>query len=277
MPALLAISLCAVPAGAIQRGYAPVNGLQLYYEIHGKPAKDGVPLVLLHGGGSNIETSFGKLIPVLSRTRRVIAFEQQGHGRTADVDRPFSFAQSADDTVALLEHMHIAKADFLGYSNGGQIALEIALRHPEVVRSLIVQSAFFSRDGADPGFWQGFDHAKLDDMPLELQKAYLATAPHPEQLPSFFAKSVQRMREFKGWTPAQLQTIRAPTLLVLGDRDIVRVEHAVQMQHLLTDTRLAVLPAADHLAMTDRAADVALMVDEFLLGGVKASPDSRRE
>ncbi len=264
MPALLAISLCALPAGAIQRGYAPVNGLQLYYEIHGKPAKDGAPLVLLHGGGSNIETSFGKLLPLLSRTRQVIAFDQQGHGRTADVDRPFSFAQSADDAVALLEHLHVAKADFLGYSNGGQIALEIALRHPEVVRSLIVQSAFFSRDGTDPGFWQGFDHAKLDDMPAELKKAYLATAPHPEQLPSFFAKSVQRMREFKGWTPAQIQSIRAPTLLLLGDRDIVRVEHAAQMQHLLPDARLAVLPATDHMAMPERAADVARIVGEFL-------------
>src|SRR6202023_1284243 len=110
------------------------------------------------------------------------------------------------------------------YSNGGHIALEIALRHPEVVRSLILQSAFFSRDGTDPRFWQGFDHAKLDEMPLDLRKAYLATAPHPEQLPSFFAKSVQRMRDFKGWTPAQLQTIRRPTLLIVGDRDIVRVE-----------------------------------------------------
>ena len=248
--------------------YAPVNGLQLYYEIHGAPAKDGVPLVLLHGGGSTIGTSFGKLVPLVSKTRQVIAFEQQGHGHTADVDRPFSFEQSAEDAVALLRHLHVAKADFLGYSNGGHIALEIALRHPEAVRSLIIESAFFSRDGTDPGFWQGFDDAKLDDMPLDLRKAYLATAPHPEQLPSFFAKSVQRMREFKGWTPAQLGTIRAPTLLVLGDRDIVRVEHAARMQHLLPDARLAVLPAADHLAVTDRAAEVAAMVEEFLAGGV---------
>jgi pimeloyl-ACP methyl ester carboxylesterase len=245
---------------------APVNGLQLYYDIHGAPAKDGVPLVLLHGGGSTIGTSFGKLIPLVSKTRQVIAFEQQGHGHTADVDRPFSFEQSAEDAVALLRHLRVAKADFLGYSNGGHIALEIALRHPEVVRSLVIESAFFSRDGTDPQFWQGFDHAKLDDMPLDLRKAYLATAPHPEQLPSFFAKSVQRMREFKGWTPAQLRTIRAPTLLVLGDRDIVRVEHAAQMQHLLPDARLAVLPAADHLAMTERAAEVAAMVDDFLRG-----------
>ena len=167
--------------------------------------------------------------------------------------------------MALLRHLKVVKADFLGYSNGGHIALQIALTHPEVVRSLILESVMFSRDGTDPQFWQGFDHAKLDDMPLVLKKAYLATAPHPEQLPSFFAKSVQRMREFKGWTPAQIQSIRAPTLLVVGDRDTVHLEHAVQMQHLLPDARLAVLPATDHLAMPDRAADVAPMLDEFLL------------
>ena len=282
MRTLLAVTLgwmsltLAAPAGAVKRGYAPVNGLQVYYEIHGDPAKNGVPLVLLHGGGSTIETSFGKLIPLASKARQVIAFEQQGHGHTADVGRPFSFEQSAEDAVALLRYLHVAKADFLGYSNGGHIALEIALRHPEVVRSLVLESVFFSRDGTEPGFWQGFDHAKLDDMPLELKKAYLATAPHPEQLPSFFAKSVQRMREFKDWTPAQMQTIRAPTFLIAGDRDIVRVEHAAQMQHLLPDARLAVLPAADHLAMPERAADVARMVDEFLLHGVDATPDSRR-
>jgi len=256
--------LIAPAAGAVERGYAPVNGLKLYYEVHGKPAKDGVPLVVLHGGGSTIETSFGKLLPLVSKSRRVIAFEQQGHGHTADVDRPFSFAQSADDAVALLRHLHVEKADFLGYSNGGHIALEITLRHPEIVRSLVLESVMVSRDGTDPQFWGGFEHATLDEMPAELKKAYLATAPHPEQLPSFFTKSVQRMREFKGWTPAQLKTIRAPTLLVLGDRDIVRVEHAVQMQHLLPDARLAVLPATDHLGMTDRAAEMAAMLDEFL-------------
>ena len=245
-------------------GYAPVNGLHLYYEIQGEPARDGVPLVLLHGGGSTIDTSFGKLLPLVRRTRQVIAFEQQGHGRTADVDRSFSFAQSAEDAVALLEFLHVAKADFFGYSNGGQIALEIALRHPQVVRSLVLESVFYSREGTDPQFWKGFDHARLEDMPPELKRAYLATAPHPDQLPTFFAKSVQRMRDFKGWTPAQLQAIRAPTLLLLGDRDIVRVEHAAQMQRLLPDARLAVLPGTDHLAITQRAPLISLLLDGFL-------------
>jgi pimeloyl-ACP methyl ester carboxylesterase len=256
----------APAAGAVERGYASVNGLKLYYEVHGKPAKDGVPLVVLHGGGSTLETSFGKLIPLVSKSRQVIAFEQQGHGHTADVDRPFSFAQSADDALALLRHLHVEKADFLGYSNGGHITLEIALRHPEMVRSLVLESVMASRDGTDPRFWEGFEHATLDQMPPDLKKAYLTTAPQPERLPSFFAKSVQRMREFKGWTPAQLKTIRAPTLLVLGDRDIVRVEHAAKMQHLLPDARLAVLPATDHLAMTDRADELAPMLEQFLPG-----------
>jgi pimeloyl-ACP methyl ester carboxylesterase len=254
------------PARAIERGTAPVSGLHIYYEIHGSREKNGVPLVVLHGGGSTIETSFGKLLPFLSKTRRVIAFEQQGHGHTADVDRPFSFEQSAADAVALLRHLHVAKADFLGYSNGGHIALQIALSHPQVVRALVLESVMFSRDGTDPGFWQSFDHATIDDMPADLKQAYLATAPHPEQLPIFFAKSVQRMREFKGWTPEQIRSIAQPTLLVLGDRDIVRVEHAVRMQHLLQRASLAVLPATDHLAIPERASLVAPLVEEFLNG-----------
>ena len=266
MPRLFVLAglALAAPAPAATHGYAPVNGLQLYYEVHGKAAEGAVPLVLLHGGGSTIETSFGKLIPLLSRSRQVIAFEQQGHGHTADVDRPFSFQQSADDTAALLRHLRVAKADFFGYSNGGQIALEIALRHPELVRSLVLQSTFYSREGTDARFWEGFEHAKLEEMPAELRQAYLATAPHPEQLQSFFEKSVQRMRDFKGWTPAQIESIRAPVLIVIGDRDVVRVEHGAAMQRLFPDARLLVLPATDHMKMTQSAAAVAPMVEAFL-------------
>jgi pimeloyl-ACP methyl ester carboxylesterase len=119
--------------------YAPINGLQMYYEIHGQPAGDRVPLLLLHGGGSTIETSSATLLPLLSKERPVIAFEQQGHGRTADVDRPFSFAQSASDAVALLRYLKVPKADLFGYSNGGHIALQVALDHPEIVRKLITR------------------------------------------------------------------------------------------------------------------------------------------
>jgi len=260
--------MATVPATTLTTSaYAPVNGVSLYYEVHGQPRPGAVPLVLLHGGGSTIETSFGKLLPLLSKDRQVIAFEQQGHGHTADVrDRPFSFRQSADDAAALLRHLQLEKADFFGYSNGGHIALEIALHHPGVVRALVLQSMMYSREGCDPAFWAGFKDAKLADMPRELQDAYLETAAHPEELPVFFRKSVERMRGFEGWTDEQIRSIKAPALIVLGDRDIVLVDHAARMQRLLPDAQLAVVPGADHMTIVSRADEVAALVQRFLAG-----------
>jgi pimeloyl-ACP methyl ester carboxylesterase len=258
------LAAAAVIASPVQTGYAPVDGLRMYYEIHGRTGSARAPLVLLHGGGSTIQTSFAKLLPLLSRQRQIIAFEQQGHGHTADVDRPFSFEQSAEDAAALLRYLKIPKADLFGYSNGGHIALQVALSHPEVVRRLVLESMMYSRDGADPKFWESFDHAKLEDMPAELKQAYRTTAPHPEQLPVFFEKSVERMRNFKGWSPEQIKSVKQPVLLLLGDRDIVRIEHAAEMQKLLPDARLAVLPETDHMRIVDRAELVAALVGEFL-------------
>src|SRR5512141_941879 len=141
---------CATAASrqspSVKSGYAPVNGLKMYYEVHGHADGKIPPLVLLHGGGSTIQTSFGKVLPALARNRQVIAFEQQGHGHTADIaDRPFTFEQSADDTAELLRQLHIDKADFCGYSNGGQIALQIAIRHPNLIRKLVLVSTFYRR------------------------------------------------------------------------------------------------------------------------------------
>jgi len=249
---------------AFQSGYAQVNGLKMYYEIHGSDTRGSAPLILLHGGGSTIETTFGKMLPALAKDRQVIAFEQQGHGHTADIDRPFTFEQSAEDTVALLRHLKIGKADFFGYSNGGHIALEIALRHPDVVRKLVFESIMIEREGSGPGFWASFMHAKLEDMPLELREAYLKAAPHPEDLPVFFAKSVQRMRDFKGWTPQEVQSIEAPTLIIIGDHDIVRPEHAVMMFRLIPNARLAILPDTDHMTIVKRSELLLPMVGAFL-------------
>jgi pimeloyl-ACP methyl ester carboxylesterase len=244
----------------VKTGYAPVNGLQLYYEIRGA----GQPLVLLHGGGSTINTSFGPMLAALAKTRMVIAFDQQGHGRTADVDRPFSFRQSADDALALIQFLKIDKADFMGYSNGGHIAIQIALSYPESVRRLIIESAMFSREGGDPSFWESFRNAKLDTMPSELRQAYLAEAPHPENLQSFFDKSVQRMLNFKGWSTDEIRSIQAPTLILLGDRDIVRLEHAVEMFRLLPRVQLAILPNTDHMQIVKRADWTVPLLEAFL-------------
>lgn len=252
--------------------YAEIDGLHLYYEVHGASRDGAPPLVLLHGGGSTIQTSFGTLLPLLARTRRVIAFEQQGHGHTDDApDRPFSFAQSARDAVALLRFLRVERADLLGYSNGGHIAIQLALDHPELVSRLVVMSAMTSRDGSDPQFWESFPHATIDQMPRELQDAYLAAAPHPEELPTFFAKSVKRMLEFQGWPPEQLKAIRAPTLLLLGDRDVVRPEHAVWLYRWLPDARLCILPDTDHMAIVRRADVVYPLVEAFLAGGSAAA------
>ncbi len=261
---LFLIASCAARTAVIQRGYAPVNGLSMYYEIHGSDVEGRPPLVLLHGGGSTISTSFGKLLPDLSKDRRIIAIEQQGHGHTADIDRPFSFTQSADDTIALLRYLHVEKADFFGYSNGGHIAIEIALRHPEFVRKLVIESAMFSRDGSNPAFWESFHHAKLEDMPSELREAYLKTAPRSGDLPSFFAKSVERMLDFKGWSPEEIHSISALALVIIGDHDIVRPEHAVLMFHLLPNAELAILPNTNHMTIVNRADWIVSMVGTFL-------------
>ncbi len=261
---LLALGCASTPDGAVRSGYAPVNGLLMYYEIHGDADAAGAPLLLLHGGGSTIGTSFGKLLARFSKVRRIIAVEQQGHGHTADVDRPFSFTQSADDTAALLRFLRVDRADVLGYSNGGHIALEIALRHPALVRKLILESAMVGRDGSDPQFWEMFKTAKREEMPPELQDAYRKTSPHPERLQSFFEKSVKRMLDFKGWTPEQLKAIQAPTLILAGDHDIVRPEHLVQMFRQIPNAQLAVLPGTDHMTIVARADLVVPVVEAFL-------------
>src|SRR6476660_6064433 len=129
-----------------QSGYAPVNGLKMYYEVYGS----GKPLVLLHGAFNTIDMAFGMLIPELSKTRQVIAVEMQGHGRTADIDRPFSFESLADDVAALLKYLKIDSADIFGYSMGGVTAWQIAIRHPEVVRRLIITSAVYKYEGWTP-------------------------------------------------------------------------------------------------------------------------------
>ena len=252
----------ATPAST---GYAPVNGLQLYYEIHG-PANPGQPpLVLLHGGGDTIETSFGQILPVLARTRRVIAFEQQGFGHTADIaDRPFTFEQSADDTAALLAHLHIDRADLLGFSNGGTIALQATIRHPRVVRKIVAVSTFFSRDGGAPAFWESMKHVRPEMMPPELRAAYLKVAPHPENFESFFYKCAHRMRDFRDIPDDTLRAITALALVVCGDADVVRPEHAVALSRLLPHARLAILPGTDHMAMMARTDWLVPMIVGFL-------------
>ncbi|MBE0583518.1 MAG: alpha/beta fold hydrolase [Desulfofustis sp.] len=269
----IAISNCCgsrgFPPGAIKQpvrsGYAPVNGLHMYFEIHGAAPPERLPLALLHGGGDTIKTSFGTILPELARDRQIIAFEQQGYGHTADIaNRPFSFEQSADDTAALLDYLHIEKADLFGFSNGGTIALQVAIRHPKIVRKLILASALSRRDGAYPWLWEAMAEARLENMPKELQDEYLKVAPHPENLQMFHDKAAQRMRDFKDIQAEALHGITAPALIIVGDADVIQPEHAVEMFRALPQSQLAVLPDTDHLKVTTRTEWLVPMISAFL-------------
>ena len=221
--------------------YASINGLQLYYELHGQ----GKPLVLLHGGGSTIASNYSRILPELAKTHRVIAIELQAHGHTRDIDRPLSFEQDADDVVALLQQLHIDQADFMGFSNGGTTCLQIAIRHPERVRKLVLASALYKREGMPPGFFEGMQQATIDQMPAPLKTAYLEANPDPKGLEAMFHRDVARMVAFKDIEEADIRAIQAPALVINGDTDAISPAHALQLSRSLPHARLAILPA-DH-------------------------------
>jgi len=252
--------------------YASVNGLNMYYEIHGT----GRPLVLLHGALTTIDTSFGKVLPSLAKTRQVIAIEQQAHGHTADIDRPLTYEQMADDTAALLRHIGIENADIFGYSMGGGIALQIAIRHPDLVHKLVVAAATYNSDGIYPEILAGIETLKPEDLAgSPWQEEYARTAPNPEDWPTLIDKSKQLDREFQDWPPEAIQSIKAPTLVIIGDSDVVRPEHAVEMFRLLgggvpgdvaglPNSQLAVLPGTTHVTLVERADLLLAIIPAFL-------------
>ena len=256
-----------------ESAYASVNGLDIYYETHGS----GRPLVLLHGGLSTIGTDFGQVLQPLAETRRTIGIEQQGHGHTADIDRPLTYEQMAEDTAALLRQLEVEQADFFGYSMGGGIALQIAMRHPELVRKLVPAGGTAYRpDGLYPEILEGIEHMTPEALAgSEFEKAYARTAPSPENWPALIARMKELDGGWKGWSPEDIQAIAAPTLVILGDSDIVRPEHAVELFRLLGGgvpgdlaglprAQLAVLPGTTHVGLVDRADWLISMVSEFL-------------
>jgi len=210
----------------------------MYYEIYGQ----GQPLVLLHGGGSTIGTTFGRVISELAKTRQIIAVELQGHGHTRDIDRPLSFEQDADDVHSLLKELNIEQADFIGFSNGGSTAMQVAIRHPDQVRKLIVCSSFFKREGNYPQVWNFISKGTVDLMPTQLRDAYLAINNDTKALKAMHDRDRQRMMDYKDWSEEQIRSIEAETLLVIGDVDVVKPEHAVEMYRLIPKARLSILP-----------------------------------
>lgn len=254
-------------------GYVAVHGLKMYYRMQGT----GRPLVLLHGALSNIDTDFGKLLPELAKHRQVIAVEQQAHGHTADIDRPLTYSQMADDTAELLRQLKIERADFLGYSMGGGIAVELAMGQPGMVGKLVwAGGASYSPDGLYPVIRAGAKDLKPELLAGSAwQKTYAAIAPDPNKWSALVFKIRDLDMQFGGWKSAELQAIQAPTLLIIGDSDIVRPEHVVEMFRLLGGgvagdvsglprSQLAILPGTTHVMLVDRTAWLLSMVTAFL-------------
>ena len=225
---------------SFESGYAAVNGLKMYYEIYGK----GAPLVLIHGGGSTIQTSFGRIIPEISKHRQVIAVELQAHGHTADIDRPLSFEQDADDVAGLLQQLHINKADIFGFSNGASTTLEIAIRHAELVNKIIVASTMYKKAGSYPWFWDMMSHATFEQTPQALKDAYLQINPDTNALYTMYKRDVARMQSFKDIKEDDIKAINAPAFIIIGNADVVSPEHAVEMYRRLPHAQLAILPGA---------------------------------
>lgn len=219
-------------------GYAPVNGLKMYYEIHGT----GTPLVLIHGGGSTIQTSFGKILPLLAQYYKVIAVELQAHGHTNDRDSAESFEQDADDVARLLGHLKIKKTHFLGFSNGGNTAMQIAIRHSHLVNKLVIISAFYKREGMIAGFFEGMQQASLENMPELLKIYYLQINNDQKGLQTMFNKDKERMLNFKDWKDEDLASIKNPSLIIAGDKDVVTPEHSLKMSKIIPNAQLVILP-----------------------------------
>jgi pimeloyl-ACP methyl ester carboxylesterase len=252
--------------------HAPVNGLEMYYEIHGK----GDPVVLLHGSFMTITNNWTDMIAQLSKSRQVIAVEMQGHGRTADIDRDFSYENLADDIAALLDYLKIKQVDLLGYSMGGGVAMQVAIRNPEKVRKVVSVSAVFRHDGwvreavemfprMEPGMFKG----------STIETEYKNLSPTPDKFDTFVKRAIQMDIKPYDFGAEKLRATRAPMLFIHGDADGVRLDHISEMfrlkgdeifgdMHPRSESRLAILPNTTHITLMGKLDVIVPMVNDFL-------------
>ena len=258
--------------GQTKTGYAQVNGIKMYYEIHGA----GKPMVLLHGAFNTINTAFGQIIPALSKTHQVIAVELQGHGRTQDIDRPFSFESMADDVAALLKFLKTDSADIFGYSMCGGVAQQVAIRHPALVHRLIITSSVYKYEG-----WSPETRAILPMLtpemfePTPIKQEYDKLAPDPKHWKEFINKMKKFVTTTYDFGSDKIKAIKSPTLIIIGDGDGVLPEHAVDMYRLrggsymvdfgpIHAAQLAILPGSSHISVMMQTDWLVSMIVPFL-------------
>jgi pimeloyl-ACP methyl ester carboxylesterase len=255
--------------------YANVNGLRMYYEVHGKRTSQP-PVVLIHGAFSATGTSWGELVRPLSRTRQVISVELQGHGRTADIDRPLRVEHLADDVAALLDEIRVERADLWGYSLGASVALHVGLAHPEKVHKLVLQSVAINNAGYHPGHQEAMEQVQpemLHGSPFHQE--YLDLAPNPEDFDTLVEKVKDMVRHTVDVPADAVRAMDVPVLTVMGDSDIFRPEHAVEIFRAtgggvngdvagLPESQLAILPGTSHIGTSQKARLLLTIAPEFL-------------
>jgi len=254
-------------------GYAPVNGLKMYYEIHGS----GESVVLLHGAFMSISGDWNEFVSELSKTRKVVAIEMQGHGRTADINRDITYENLSDDVAVLLDYLKIPNADIIGYSLGGGVAIECAIRHPEKVRKVVSISAPFRRDGwvkEANDFWPTLTWEIFKGTPMEAE--YKMLSPTPDKFPDFVNHIKATALKPYDFGADKLKATKAPMLFIFGDADGVRLDHIAEMYRLKgggnihgdmqprSASRLAILPDTTHVTLMNRMTTIVPMVNDFL-------------
>jgi pimeloyl-ACP methyl ester carboxylesterase len=264
-----------------ESGYADVNGLKLYYEVYG----EGKPIVMVHGSFMSIPLNWSHIIPLLAKDRKVIVTEMQGHGRTKDISRPLSFEGMADDVSGLLKHLKIDSADVLGYSMGGGVAFQVAVRHPEQVRRLVILSGVYAHDGWWPDAEASFATFTAEMFEgTAIKKQYDSLGNDPAHFPEFVKRVMSIDVERYDWS-SEVKKIEAPIFMALGDADGVRYEHALELFvakgggkmgefHGMPKSRLAILPGTTHIGMIKRTDLLIPMITDFLDSDLNEVPPS---
>lgn len=263
----------------VKTGYVHVNGMKMYYEIHGTGTTASMPLVVLHGAYMNI-LDMGDIIPQLAKTHKVYALEFQGHGRTTDINRPITYANLADDVSVFMDSMGLKKADVFGYSMGAATGLQLAIRHPAKVNKLISASGGYDIEGLQPAFKDFIPMMTVEmfaSMPMEAE--YRKLAANPDGFPELARKLIQLEKEPMAWGP-QVKNLKIPVLIIIGDADVTTLEHSVAMFRLLgggvmgdmgvplPTSRLAILPATSHTAVITQTTLLLAYIEPFLKGDV---------
>jgi pimeloyl-ACP methyl ester carboxylesterase len=270
-------------------GYLPINGLQLYHEVHGDPGESGTVPLLLIPGSFMATDSMKQWASAFVADRPVVVFDQQGHGRTADTSRPMSYEQFGDDAAALLHGLGIERADVMGYSQGGGVALQLALRHPQLVSKIVIMSATYRQDGWHPSVMQGLQGLSADVFAnTPVAEAFRQHTADPEAFDAYVGKMKVLGIEDQNISDAQMRSFPAKTMVVVGDADAVRHEHALAMFKLrgggdekaaatgaisdVPPARLVILPATSHISISAATEVLAPMITAFLDDVPPANP-----